>query len=89
MSGEGGRTCVIDLYYGLKTTHLHVLYVIHHLKGPFNKYFYKQLLLNDNHIAIKHQNKWSIEFEEEDLKWQHIYLIREAFEKLSTSCYIS
>ena len=44
-------------------------------KKHINKYLYEQLLLNDEHMEIKHQNKWSIEFEKEDLKWKDIYLI--------------
>ena len=45
-------------------------------KKHINKYLYEQLLLNaDEHIEIKHQNKWSREFEEEELNWQDIYLM--------------
>ena len=37
-------------------------------KKHINKCLYEQLLLNDEHMEIKHINKWSIEFKEEDLK---------------------
>ena len=44
-------------------------------KKHINKYLYDKLLLSDEHMDIKHQNKWSNEFEEEDLKCKDIYLI--------------